>query len=379
MSIRLASICVAIFGAVSAHASAQWAVTNLHPDGATESRAYATTGDQQVGYARIGGTSRASLWLGSASSWVNLSGPGESVAYDTSGTHQVGYSLPGGAAMWSGTAASILHLQDASTATAISGDLIVGYLRPNFEPYPLLWEGTVTPVALPVPGLIGTPTDVSGDVIVGGPPGTAGMWTGTPKSWRSLHPAGTSGSGAIATTGTQHVGAVRVGSLSGESRAALWTGASTSWVSLHPDGNWRHSYAQDIHGSRQAGYATATFGGANHACVWSGTSESWVDLHASLPPEFTDSIATGIWTGPGKTLVVGYGENSATGRTEALLWTEETCYADCDGNTTLDIFDFLCFQDLFTAADPAADCDGNTTLDVFDFLCFQDAFATGCP
>jgi hypothetical protein len=55
------------------------------------------------------------------------------------------------------------------------------------------------------------------------------------------------------------------------------------------------------------------------------------------------------------------------------------CYADCDGNETLDVFDFLCFQDAFVAMDPYANCDGNTTLDVFDFLCFQDAFVTGCP
>jgi hypothetical protein len=58
---------------------------------------------------------------------------------------------------------------------------------------------------------------------------------------------------------------------------------------------------------------------------------------------------------------------------------EVQCYADCDGNSTLDVFDFLCFQDAFVAMDPYADCDGNTTFDVFDFLCFQDAFVTGCP
>jgi hypothetical protein len=55
------------------------------------------------------------------------------------------------------------------------------------------------------------------------------------------------------------------------------------------------------------------------------------------------------------------------------------CYADCDGNNVLDVFDFLCFQDAFVQGDPYADCDGNTVLDVFDFLCFQDAFVTGCP
>jgi hypothetical protein len=55
------------------------------------------------------------------------------------------------------------------------------------------------------------------------------------------------------------------------------------------------------------------------------------------------------------------------------------CYVDCDGNTTLDVFDFLCFQDAFVTNDPYADCDGNSTLDIFDFLCFQDAFVAGCP
>jgi hypothetical protein len=62
----------------------------------------------------------------------------------------------------------------------------------------------------------------------------------------------------------------------------------------------------------------------------------------------------------------------------AVLRTERGCYADCDGNGALDVFDFLCFQDAFTSAAPYADCDGNGALDVFDFLCFQDAFVQGC-
>jgi len=59
--------------------------------------------------------------------------------------------------------------------------------------------------------------------------------------------------------------------------------------------------------------------------------------------------------------------------------TSTSCYPDCDLNTTLDIFDFLCFQDAFVMGDPYADCDGNTVFDIFDFLCFQDAFVVGCP
>jgi hypothetical protein len=58
---------------------------------------------------------------------------------------------------------------------------------------------------------------------------------------------------------------------------------------------------------------------------------------------------------------------------------EAPCYADCDGNNILDVFDFLCFQDAFVLGDPYADCDGNSIFDIFDFLCFQDAFVIGCP
>ncbi len=61
------------------------------------------------------------------------------------------------------------------------------------------------------------------------------------------------------------------------------------------------------------------------------------------------------------------------------------CYADCDQNTgpgVLDIFDFLCFQNLFANGDPySCNCDlstGNNVCDIFDFLCFQNAFASGC-
>jgi hypothetical protein len=63
-----------------------------------------------------------------------------------------------------------------------------------------------------------------------------------------------------------------------------------------------------------------------------------------------------------------------------------TCYSDCDTSTgagTLDIFDFLCFQNEFAASDQVAcDCDrstGRSVCDIFDFLCFQNAFAAGCP
>ena len=65
------------------------------------------------------------------------------------------------------------------------------------------------------------------------------------------------------------------------------------------------------------------------------------------------------------------------------LRTDQTppapCPADCDGSGSLDVFDFLCFQNAFAAGDPSADCDADGSLSLFDFLCFQNAFDAGCP
>ncbi len=70
----------------------------------------------------------------------------------------------------------------------------------------------------------------------------------------------------------------------------------------------------------------------------------------------------------------------------AIIGEVQQCYADCDTSTgvgVLDIFDFLCFGNRFSAGDPyACDCDTSTGLgvcDIFDFLCFGNAFNAGCP
>ncbi len=54
------------------------------------------------------------------------------------------------------------------------------------------------------------------------------------------------------------------------------------------------------------------------------------------------------------------------------------CYADCDGNGTLDINDFICFQTFYAINDPYADCDGDGVLNINDFICFQTFYAIGC-
>ncbi len=54
------------------------------------------------------------------------------------------------------------------------------------------------------------------------------------------------------------------------------------------------------------------------------------------------------------------------------------CYADCELDGDLDIFDFLCFQGKFADGDPYADCEKDGDHDIFDFLCFQGLYSSGC-
>ncbi len=54
------------------------------------------------------------------------------------------------------------------------------------------------------------------------------------------------------------------------------------------------------------------------------------------------------------------------------------CYPDCDGNGTLNVQDYVCFQTRFATSAPYADCDGNGQFNVQDYVCFQTKFALGC-
>lgn len=83
---------------LSAYASAQWTVVYLHPDGATESGAYGVSGEHQVGYARLGGIGHASLWSGTAASWLDLhpASATESFVYGLDGDRQVGWATVAG-------------------------------------------------------------------------------------------------------------------------------------------------------------------------------------------------------------------------------------------------------------------------------------------
>ena len=316
--------CLLLAAAPHGPASAGWTVTNLHPAGARYSWAYDVSGGQQVGHAGVGGTIHASLWSGTAESWVDLhpAGTSYSAAYGISGGQQVGnahWGSWGHASLWSGTAASWVDLNPAgalySSAKGVSGGQQVGYAYVGYN-HASLWSGTAESWVDLNPTGAGWSYayGVSGGQQVGfaevGGVAHASLWSGTAESWVDLNPAGASLSDAYGVSGGQQVG-------SADGHASLWSGTAESWVDLHPAGAVA-SQAWGVSGGRQVGQANV--GGEDHASLWSGTAESWVDLHALLPAGYHDSEARGLFTSGVDTWVAGFAYNTSLDREEAFLW-----------------------------------------------------------
>ncbi|MDW8309707.1 MAG: PEP-CTERM sorting domain-containing protein [Verrucomicrobiales bacterium] len=175
---------------------------DLHPAAASFSIAWGAWGTTQVGYADFGGFPRASLWSGTAASWVDLhpTGAAASIASGVWGANQVGEAIVGGAphaSLWSGSAASWVDLHPAgATASAALG---------AWGPFQV------------------------GRAVVGGA-NHASLWSGSAASWVDLHPAGFTASTALGAWALYQVGFVANGGLG---RASLWSGSAASWVDLH--------------------------------------------------------------------------------------------------------------------------------------------------
>ncbi|MCH8270787.1 MAG: hypothetical protein IH985_06205 [Planctomycetes bacterium] len=115
-------------------------------------------------------------------------------------------------------------------------------------------------------------------------------------------------------------------------------------------------------------------------------NQLWLRRFGTSRPDRAWALAP---DGAGGVMVAGDTTDSMggphAGRSDVFLarYEIDSCYADCDQSGTLDIFDFLCFQNSFVNGDSyACDCDTTTrplVCDIFDFLCFQNAFVGGCP
>jgi hypothetical protein len=334
--IVLHSLAVAALAAGAAStAHAAWTVTNLHPPGAIWSQARGVSGSQQAGIVMLGGVQRASLWTGTAASWVDLhpAGAEHSSATGTTGAQQSGAVFLGHlprASLWSGTAAARVDLHPAgathSFAAAIAGTQQAGDVMRLGVGRASLWNGSAAswvdlhPAGSDRSWASGTngAQQVGTALFPVAPVTRASLWSGSAASWVDLTPPGASISHGTAISGSQQVG---VATFAGVSRAGLWSGTAASWVDLHPVGaTWSAAYGTS--GSHQVG--AARFGGRERAGLWAGSAASWVDLHALLPggaEAWRESWAWSVWSDGSTIQVVGWGHNLARGNSEALLWT----------------------------------------------------------
>lgn len=370
-------------------AHGQWTVTKLHPAGATESRALAVAGGQQVGFVKFGTQEHASLWSGSAASWIDLhpEGATRSVARSVNGGRQAGEVIvsngPGHASVWSGTAASWIDLDPAgstgSSASGTSGTQQVGVASVGEGARACLWNGTAASWIELGGGPYSAALATSGTQQVGHTADRASLWSGTAASHVDLHPGFALRSFAVAIGDGQQGGRVQVGNPSFfyTSYASLWTGTAASWVSLHPGEFNDASGVAAVGGGYQVGNLSSIKEGWFHAALWRGTAASWVDLHAFVSLDYFNSAATGVWVDATTVYVAGYGIRDEFGPGEAMLWSRPICAGDFNRSGTGDIEDVYAFFNAWFTNDASADFNGRG-LTVDDLFLFLDAWFSGC-
>lgn len=265
---------------------------DLHPAGASESRAHAAHRSRVVGEATFSGSTNAMVWrvINSVEGLRNLN-PGaatQSAALDTrrtlDGQRTVGWAEIGGAthaSLWRAKADTWIDLNPlaatASTALAHHDGEQAGWAEIRGQTH-------------------------------------ASMWTGSAASWIDLNPLGATSSMALGVQNGRQIGWAEFG---GVMQAGTWLGAAASWSALNAAGS-DASAANDGNG-RGSIVGWAEFNGDRHAARWS-PSGAFMDLHAMLPGNFQWSEATGTWSRGHLQYIAGMGFNNNSGLVEALYW-----------------------------------------------------------
>ncbi len=162
-------------------------------------------------------------------------------------------------------------------------------------------------------------------------------------------------------------------------RGFVWS-AAAGFTFIPGPGPGYHPDTQPAGVNSEGVVAGAAFlsNGSSRAMVWdaqNGTRD--LNTLTATPPGFVMLRATAInengW-------IVGFGNGGGFGfYASFVLRPIAGCYADCNGDGTLNLADFGCFQTRFATGDPSADCNGDALLNLADFGCFQSKFAIGCP
>jgi hypothetical protein len=273
---------------------------DLSPAGFTSSVINGITPAQQVGEgSTITGIEHALLWNSTATSAIDLHpvalGFTYSRAFATSGKQQVGavsninQSGTGHAALWTGTAASAVDLNpagyDFSLAVATNGSQQAGtgYL-PSSTAHAMLWSGTAASAVdlHPASGYsLSHALGVGGGHDVGDAVTTSGfthamLWSGTATSAVDLNPLNYTFSQALDANDTIEVGYGYGSVTDSRPQALLWTGSSASAVNLGvllPESIRVNSKAFSIDAAGNIFGVSTDNSGNIHAVEWSPVPE----------------------------------------------------------------------------------------------------------
>lgn len=317
-----------------------WTFTDLAPVGVVNSHARASYGGNQYGTVNIANFVRASMWSGTAESWVSLH-PGAAYEHSTIwgayGNQQVGHAIFGGiaeggpahASIWNGTAASFVDIHPTgalrSYGYATNGSRQVGMAAFGDQSHAGLWSGTsasfidLNPAGAWESYASGISQDFQGGAVrmAQFDQFHAAIWQGTAASHVDLNPAGATYSGVASMHGDMQGGAAYI---AGVDQPGFWTGTAASWTSLQVAGNTRGN-VMGMSDGMQVGYVT--FGdpnsGARRASVWFGSSATYQDL--PTPDGLTYSLATGVSVFNGTAYISGYAWNHVNEVPHAMVWT----------------------------------------------------------
>lgn len=249
------------------------------------------------------------------------------------------------------------------------------------------WDGQAwTPIGAGVNGVVRALAVYNGELYVGGEFAVVGAasitnlarWNGS--GWSAVS-GGVAGGGvfALSVAGGSLYAAGEFSSAGGQaaSRVARFDG---SWHPMSSGVDMPARALVEHQGRVLVGGWFQTAGGTPAGAVAAWDGHAWSPL--------APGTGGAIWAlaSQGRDLFLG-GNFSAGPAFPGRFWLRWACpcYANCDGSTlppVLNISDFTCFLNAYSASDPRANCDGSTAapiLNVSDFLCFLNDYTAGCP
>jgi uncharacterized membrane protein len=173
-----------------------------------------------------------------------------------------------------------------------------------------------------------------------------------------------------------------------DAEAFRWTTAGMVPLGDFPTGPYKSTgYACSADGNIIVGEATTELGPA--AFIWDAQygmrGLQTVLITAGQPATlFGWKLQTATAISEDGTVIAGYGLDPQGLRQGWVARVPRACYPNCDASTTLpvlNVWDFNCFLNAFSAGTAYANCDGNTTAPthtIADFLCFLNRFNSGC-